>query len=129
MLQSILHDDVQYIQNKLVSKNDIGKKVNVYDVELFGVQMAISIGELVDTYIDKMIYYCPVYVIINQNRVEKIGYFEFYKKDLSIITDSDGDIDISLLLGPLTFNYIDGDYLINLINRDNFLKTFILEEK
>ena len=32
MLQSILHDDVQYIQNKLVSKNDIGTKVNVYDV-------------------------------------------------------------------------------------------------
>ena len=129
MLQSILHNDVQYEQNKLVSKNDISTEVSVYDVELFGVQLAICIGQIVDTFIDRQIYYCPVYVIINKLKVEKIGYFEFYKKELSTITDSNGNIDIVLLIGPLTFNYVDSDYLIHLINKDNFLKNFNLEEE
>ena len=129
MLQSILNDDIQYLQNKKVAKNDIGTQVSVYDVELFDVNVAICLGEIVDTFIDKLIYYCPVYLIIKKINVERIGYFEFYKKELSIVTDKDGDINISLLEGPLLFNYIDSDYLINKVSKDQFIKKFILEEE
>ena len=129
MLQSILNDDVQYLQNKKVSKNDIGTKVSVYDVELFDVNVAICLGEIVDTFIDKLIYYCPVYLIITKLNVERIGYFEFYKQELSMISDKDGEINISLLEGPLLFNYVDSDYLINKVSKDQFLKKFILEEE
>ena len=97
MLQSILNDDVQYLQNKKVAKNDIGTNVSVYDVELFDINVAICLGEIIDTFIDKLIYYCPVYLIITKLNVERIGYFEFYKQELSIVTDKDGDINISLL--------------------------------
>jgi hypothetical protein len=129
MLQSILNDDIQYLQNKKVSKNDIGTKVSVYDVELFDVNVAICLGEVIDTFVDKLIYYCPVYLIIKKINVERIGYFEFYKQELSTITDKDGDIDISLLEGPLLFNYIDSDYLVNKVSKDQFIKKFILEEE
>ena len=85
-------------------------------------------GDVVDTFIDKLIYYCPVYLIIKKE-VEKIGYFEFYKQELSTIIDKNGDIDITLLEGPLLFNYVDSDYLINRVSSDQFLKRFILEEE
>lgn len=129
MLQSILNDDVQYLQNKKVAKNDIGSKVSIYDVELFNVNVAICLGEIVDTFIDKLIYYCPVYLIITKLNVERIGYFEFYKQELSMISDKDGEINISLLEGPLLFNYVDSDYLINKVSKDQFLKKFMLEEE
>ena len=129
MLQSILNDDVQYLQNKKVAKNDIGSKVSIYDVELFNVNVAICLGEIVDTFIDKLIYYCPVYLIVTKLNVERIGYFEFYKQELSMISDKDGEINISLLEGPLLFNYVDSDYLINKVSKDQFLKKFILEEE
>jgi len=129
MLQSILNDDIQYLQNKKVARNDIGTKVSVYDVELFDVNVAICLGEIIDTFIDKLIYYCPVYLIIKKIIVERIGYFEFYKQELSIVSDKDGDINISLLEGPLLFNYIDSDYLVNKVSKDQFIKKFILEEE
>ena len=129
MLQSILNDDIQFLKNKNISKNDIGATVSVYEVELFDVKTCICIGEIVDTFIDKMVYYCPVYLIIEKTRIEKIGYFEFYREELSIVTDKGGEIDISLLEGPLLFDYIDADYLINIIKSGDFLKKFSLEEE
>lgn len=71
MLQSILNDEVKYLQNKKVARNDVGTMVSVYDVELFGVNVAICLGDVVDTFIDKLIYYCPVYLIIKKKRLKK----------------------------------------------------------
>ena len=129
MLQSILNDDVEYLLNKKVAKNDIGNEVSVYDVELFDVNVAICIGEIIDTFIDKLIYYCPVYLIIKKLNVERIGYFEFYKQELKTITDKGGDIDISLLEGPLLFDYVDSDYLVNKVSKGQFINKFILEDE
>ena len=80
MLQSILNDEVQYLQNKKVSKNDIGTEVSVYDVELFEVNVAICLGEIIDTFVDKLIYY-PVYLIITKLNVERIGYLNFINRN------------------------------------------------
>ena len=46
MLQSILNDEVKYLQNKKVARNDVGTMVSVYDVELFGVNVAICLEML-----------------------------------------------------------------------------------
>ena len=45
-----------------------------------------------------------------------------------MIMDKNKDIDISLLEGPLLYEYVDADYLINLVSSDDFLKKFEIEE-
>ena len=53
MLQSILNGDIKYIINKYIAENDLNTNVSVYDVELFGINIAICLGEIIDTYIEK----------------------------------------------------------------------------
>ena len=129
MLQSILDNTIEYIQEKNIEKNDIDLESPVYHLKLFQVEVAIALGTINNEYSKKGILYCPVYLIINKNNFEKIGYYEFYSADLGVLLDKEGDMDVSVMEGPLVFDYIDIDYLNNLVIKSKFLKEFIIEDE
>ena len=129
MLQSIIDDTIEYIEDKEIEEYDKGKEVSLFEMEIFGIKMILAVGMVKNFFKSKNILYVPVYVIVSKDNVEKIGYYEFYSNSISEILDADGDLDLSIMEGPLLFDYVDGDYLFNLLKKSPFLKEFTLEEE
>lgn len=129
MLQSVLDNSIEYIQEKNIENNDIDIESPVYHLRLFQVEVAITLGTVNNEFSKNGILYCPVYLIVNKSNFEKIGYYEFYSSELSVLLDKEGDMDVSVMEGPLLFDYIDIDYLNNRIIKSKFLREFIIEDE
>jgi len=129
MLQSILDDAIEYIEDKEIEELDKGKQVSLYELEIFGIKLVLTIGNINNEHKSKNILYTPVYLVVSKDSIEKIGYYEFYSSELSSILDEDGDLDLSSIEGPLLFDYVDSDYIINTMNKSTFLREFTLEEE
>lgn len=129
MLQSVIDDSIEYIEDKDIDEYDKGKNVSLFEMEIYDIKMVLALGMIKNDFKSKNVLYAPVYVIIAKDIVEKIGYYEFYSSSISEILDSDGDLDLSMMEGPLLFEYVDSDYLFNLLKKSPFLKEFTLEEE
>ena len=130
MLDSVLNSQVRYSIDKKIENDDIDLEVSVYKVKIFDIEVATVIGNIKREFVNYGILYAPVYIIINKKVIEKIGYFEFYTDTMSAFYDKEGDLDISVMEGPLVFDYVDSDYLLNLVKKSNFLNEFeLLEQK
>ena len=128
MIQSVLNDEIEYIIDKNIEENDLGRSVSVFEMQLFEIDVCLTVGEINDLYKQKNILFTPVYLIIEEKKCEKIGYFEFYSTEIATYMDKDGDLDISLIEGPVIFDYIDSDYLIGLLKKSKFLQQFKLAD-
>ena len=129
MLQSILDNSIEYVQEKNIENNDLDLESSVYHLKLFNVEVAITLGNINREYASKGILYCPVYLIISKTKFEKIGYYEFYSSDISVLLDKEGDMDVSIMEGPLVYDYVDFDYLTSLVIKSKFLNEFIIEDE
>ena len=117
MLESVLNDQVKYTINKKIHDDDIGNEVSVYKLQLFETEVCIILGNIKREFINFGILYVPIYVVINNKVIERIGYFEFYTDNINSYYDKDGDLDVSIMEGPLVFSYVDNDYLLNLVKK------------
>lgn len=130
MLDSVLNSQVRYSIDKKIENDDVDLEVSVYKVKIFDIEVATVLGNIKREFVNYGILYAPVYIIINKKVIEKIGYFEFYTDTMSAFYDKEGDLDISVMEGPLMFDYVDSDYLLNLVKKSNFLNEFeLLEQK
>jgi hypothetical protein len=129
MIQSILDENIEYIVNKEIEENDLGREVSVFELQIFDINVCLSVGEINDLYKDNNVLFAPVYLIVKNEKCEKIGYFEFYSSEIATVIDKDGDLDISILEGPLIFDYVDSDYLVDLLKKSRFLQEFTIEDK
>ena len=129
MLQSILDKSIEYIQDKNIEKSDLDLESPVYHMKLFNIELSITVGNINREYASAGILYCPVYLIISKTKFEKIGYFEFYSSDMGVILDKDGDLDISIMEGPLLYEYVDHDYLQSVTVKSKFLREYIIEDE
>lgn len=128
MIQSVLNDEIEYIVDKNIEENDLGRSVSVFEMQLFEIDVCLTVGQINDLYKQKNILFTPVYLIIDEKKCEKIGYFEFYSTEIATYMDKDGDLDISLIEGPVIFDYVDSDYLIGLLKKSKFLQQFKLAD-
>ena len=106
MLDSVLNSQVRYSIDKKIENDDVDLEVSVYKVKIFDIEVAIVLGNIKREFVNYGILYAPVYTIINNKVIEKIGYFEFYTDTMSAFYDKDGDLDISVMEGPLVFDYV-----------------------
>ena len=73
------------------------------------------------TFIDNDILFTPVYLVVDEtNKIYQIGVYEFHSKQLENLKDEDGDLDISIIDGPLLYTFIDKPY----INKYSIFITF-----
>jgi hypothetical protein len=128
MIQSVLNDEVEYIVDKNIEENDLGRSVSVFEMQLFEIDVCLTVGEISDLHKKQNILFTPVYLIINEKKCEKIGYFEFYSTEIATYMDKEGDLDISLIEGPVIFDYVDSDYLIGTLKKSKFLQQFKLSD-
>jgi hypothetical protein len=108
MVKSNIDNDVNYNESKGIEDEDIGYSSPLYDFKLFNIEIEIAIGKQKHTYSNHKIVYFPIYLIIDNYLVSKIGVYEISQLELINYLDEDGDI--KLRKKGLLF-YISKDYL------------------
>ena len=94
MVQSKLNSDVVYKENTNIDDEDIGYAATLYEYTMFGISLVIALGKIKYTYSKYDVVYYPIYLIVNEEPVAKIGIFEIDSNRVIDIIDEDGDIDL-----------------------------------
>ena len=112
MVQSILDKSINYPPIKKIEIDDVNYDATAYDVDIYGFNKTIAIGQAKYAFIDKNIIYFPIYLIIDDHVTAQLGIYEIFSNELINVTDEDGDIDLTKLGQPLL--YIFAEDVINM---------------
>ena len=95
MVKSHLEDKVNYNETKDIEDEDVEYSAPLYDYKLFGKDIEIGLGKQKHTFSRYGIVFFPVYLIVNDEQVAKIGIFEVKDSDLINIIDDEGDVQLN----------------------------------
>jgi len=95
MVNSKLNSDVIYKNDTDIDEEDIGYAATLYEYTIHGISLVIALGKVKYTYSKHNVVYYPIYLIINEEPVSKIGVFEIDSNKVIDIMDEDGDMDLT----------------------------------
>ena len=112
MVLSKISDEISYQELKTIDENDKGRDVSMYEINLFKIPTVIALGEIKYTFIDQKILFVPVYLVVDtDNKIYQIGVYEFPSEKLENLKDKEGDLDISIIDGPLLYSFVNEPYV------------------
>jgi predicted NAD-dependent protein-ADP-ribosyltransferase YbiA (DUF1768 family) len=114
MVLSKLNKDVSYPEIKSVDYDDLKKEVNLYQIEVSGIEIVIAVGNSKNTYEDYDILYFPIYLVKQNNKVTQIGVYEIVASDYISYLDDQNQLDVEKLNEPLIYNFVTKEMLMNL---------------
>ena len=120
MVKSKLDDLVVYKEIKDIEQIDKNTDVSMFQIELYNIKVVIALGKIKNDFIESGILFSPVYLILkDSDKIEKIGVYEINANDYINVIDDEGDLDITILDGPLLFSYVD----------EQFVKEFMVDQE
>lgn len=112
MVQSKLHQNIQYVESHKVDEEEFGYESAAYDLDIRDKWYLTAIGKQRNDYSHYDVFYFPIYLVSAQNKIKaKIGVFEVEASKALAIYDEDNDIDLEKLDDPLIFNNITDVFL------------------
>ena len=112
MVLSQINDTITYPEIKTIDENDKGKEVTMFQINLLGVDVVVAIGDVKYDFTKDGILFVPVYLIVDEKeKIYQIGVYEFENEQYETLLDSEGDINISKIDGPLLYTFIDKPYI------------------
>ena len=112
MVLSKINDEISYQELKTIDENDKGRDVTMFQINLFKIPVVIALGDIKYTFIEQNVLFSPVYLVIDDsNKIYQVGVYEFPSQQLENLKDEDGDLDISLIDGPLLYSFVDKPYV------------------
>ena len=112
MVLSKINDEISYQELKTIDENDKGRDVSMYQINLFKIPVVIALGDIKYTFVEQNVLYSPVYLVVDDsNKIYQVGVYEFPVEQLENLKDEDGDLDISLIDGPLLYSFVDNLYV------------------
>jgi predicted NAD-dependent protein-ADP-ribosyltransferase YbiA (DUF1768 family) len=114
MVLSKINGDVSYPELKSVDSGDLKMEAELYQIEVNGVDIIVAIGNVKNTFEDKNIFYFPIYLVKNNNKVVQIGLYEIEASNYINYLDDFNNLDVENLDEPLIYNFVTKDMLENL---------------
>ena len=112
MVLSKINSEISYQELKTIDENDKGRDVSMYQINLFKFPVIVALGEIKYTFVEQNILFAPVYLVVDEhNKIYQVGVYEFPSEQLENLKDDDGDLDISLIDGPLLYSFVDSPYI------------------
>jgi predicted NAD-dependent protein-ADP-ribosyltransferase YbiA (DUF1768 family) len=115
MVLSKLDSSINYNDTMKVEDADKNYSKEIYQIEIFGVDSLITIGEPINKFLKKNIIYLPIYLLKYNYKVLQIGLYELNKKKISFnILDEDNLLNFISETSPLLYSFVDRDFILNL---------------
>lgn len=112
MVVSQLIESIEYKENKDIEKSDNDLEVSLYKIKLYDTEVLIALGKKNNKYKKYNVSYSPVYLVLDEKeKIYQIGVYEFFFSEKKTYEDDDGDLDITLLEGPLLYKYVTEEYI------------------
>ena len=121
MVVSNIINEINFKEDKNVEKHDKNTLVSMFRINLFDIDVNISVG-MVNTSLYDNVYFAPVYLVLNENVQVKIGIYEFLAEDYTNLLDKDNDLDIAYIEGPLLFNFVTKEYIEDMMEKYELLQ-------
>ena len=110
MINSLIDKSINYPEIKTLNSTDYDYNAPVYDALILGTKVIIAIGKVNQTFVEKNVYYYPIY-LIKSNKVDiQIGVYEILADQVQIYKDKEGDLNIGDL-EPLIYSYVNVELL------------------
>ena len=121
MVYSRITSTIDYPEGQKVHSEDIGFESSLYEVNLCGKKVCITLGKVKYTYVDHGVLYFPLYLVSNYEKIfAQIGLYEIDKnRFIKVIGDESHDVDVNVLGTPLlfeSFKKLDGELDIDINN-------------
>jgi hypothetical protein len=95
MVKSVISpDEVNYNENRDISRDDMGHSTTIYQIHLFDTDVTIGLGKGNYSYSEKGIIHYSMYLVYDNKIKSKIGVFEVNSDNLINILDDDGDVEL-----------------------------------
>tara|TARA_B100000073_G_scaffold285250_1_gene246725 strand:+ start:202 stop:2304 length:2103 start_codon:yes stop_codon:yes gene_type:complete len=111
MVFSNINSNIEYSESLSLDAVDKGREVSLYKIKLFDKNIVIALGDVETKRYDD-VFYAPVYLIVTEGEYYKIGIYEFLAKDYFNLLDEENDIDISIIEGPLLFDVVNKEFIV-----------------
>jgi predicted NAD-dependent protein-ADP-ribosyltransferase YbiA (DUF1768 family) len=112
MVLSKLNKNISYTELKGVNKNDLKMEVNLYQLEILGIDVIVAVGNSVNTFEDENVTYFPLYLVKSNNKIMQIGVYEIHSTDLSHFLDDEGSLDLEKMDDPLIYKFVTKSMLL-----------------
>ena len=117
MVLSRLNNAINYPDLKKVDREDIDFNSPLYEIDIYGVDLTIALGNIKFTFVTKGVLYAPIYMVVKDKVVSQIGIFEFLNSDYTKLLDGDDDLDLNLLDPPLLYSFTTKEYITLLLTK------------
>ena len=114
MVLSKLDESVNYIELKTVEPKDANQEMQLYQIEVKGVDIIVVVGSRKDTFESKNIVYFPIYLVKKNGKVMQIGVYEIVASKLSFYLDKDNHLNVEKMEDPLIYHFVDKKTLLEL---------------
>jgi len=111
MVLSKINDDVSYPELKSVDSSDLKTEANLYQIEIKDIDVIIAVGNAKNTFEEANIFYFPIYLVKNNNKVIQIGLYEIEASNYINYLDDSNNLDVEKLDEPLIYNFVTKDML------------------
>jgi hypothetical protein len=114
MVKSRINNEIDYPETREIDDEDIGYESQMYEYTRKNKSIDIALGK--QKYTDNSyIVYVPIYIVINEHPMARIGVFEIESNSFVSALDSDGDIDLTK--GKLLFFSFADDVIDSLFKK------------
>uniref|UniRef100_A0A6C0DRH6 OTU domain-containing protein n=1 Tax=viral metagenome TaxID=1070528 RepID=A0A6C0DRH6_9ZZZZ len=94
MVKSKINKDINYPEKREIDDEDVGYESQMYEYIFNNKTIEIALGK--QKYIaNNTIIYLPIYIVINEHPLSRIGVFEVETNQFINILDKDGDVDLT----------------------------------
>ena len=122
MVVSLLNNNITYPENVDVEPNDIGQKLEMFQLEILNQLITVVIGTHVSFYKDKNVIFYPLYLVSKKQESIKMGVFEILLFDYSQLKGNEtAQVDTAIQMfftEPLLFSFVTNDFLEKYAHRE-----------
>uniref|UniRef100_A0A6C0JIM2 NADAR domain-containing protein n=1 Tax=viral metagenome TaxID=1070528 RepID=A0A6C0JIM2_9ZZZZ len=111
MVLSRINSDVSYPELKSVDSGDLKTEASLYQIEIKDVDVVIAVGNAKNTFEEANIFYFPIYLVKNNNKVIQIGLYEIEASNYINYLDDFNNLDVEKLDEPLIYKFATKDML------------------
>lgn len=112
MVVSQIDKRINFRELKSIQSKDVKKELELYQIEIYEIEIVIAIGSPNKEFEDKNVIYFPIYLVNRDNKVLQIGVYEIKANSFIEMYDDKDELLIDRLSDGLIFSFVNKKFLM-----------------